>query len=46
MVIDAATGNDPMRQQRVANSACFIWGQKGHYRKDCPNSAGTSPVPD
>ena len=19
---------------------------KGHYRKDCPNSTGTSPVPD
>ena len=46
MVIVAATGNDPLRQQRLANVTCFKYGQKGHYRKDCPNSAGTSLLPD
>ena len=23
-----------------------VWKKKGHYRKDCPNSAATSPRPD
>ena len=43
---DVTTGNDPMRQQRLANLTCHKCGQKGHYRKDCPSSAGTGPVLD
>ena len=29
-----------------ANITCYRCGQKGYYRKDCPSSTGTSPVPD
>ena len=46
MLINATTGNDPMRQERVANITFFKCSQTGHYRKDYPNSARTSPVPD
>ena len=46
MSIDGGTGNDPMRQQRLSYLTCFKCNQKGNYRKDCPNSTGTSPVPD
>ena len=41
MPIDAVAGNDP-----IANIACLKCGKKVHYRKDCPNLAGTSSVPD
>ena len=46
MPIDVTTGNYPMRRQRLANITCYTCGQNGHYRKDCPSSAGTSLVPD
>ena len=46
MLIDAAIGNDPKRQQKLENITCIKCSQKGHYRKDCSNSACTSPVPD
>ena len=46
MSINPVTRNDPMRQQRLANVTCYMCSQKGHYRKDSPNSPGTSPVPD
>ena len=44
--INAITGNDSMRKQSLANITCCKCGQIGHHRKDCPNSAGTSPVAD
>ena len=44
--IDAAAGNDPMRQQRLASLTCYKCSQKAQYRNDCPSSAGTSPVLD
>ena len=46
MSIDETTRNDPIRQQRLANITCSKCGQKGHFRKENPNSIGTSPVPD
>ena len=44
MSIDANTANDSMTQQQLANIVCYICIQKGHYRKNCPNSAGTIKV--
>ena len=35
-----------MRQQRLVNITCYQCSQKCHYKKDCNNSAGTSPVSD
>ena len=46
LLIDAATGNNLMRQQRVANITSYKCGHKGYYWKDCPNSVGTSPMPN
>ena len=46
MSIDASTNDDHMRQQGLAITTCHKGGQKHHYRKDCPNSAGTSSGPD
>ena len=46
MSIDAAGGNDPIKQQILANMTFLKCGQKGHYKKDCPNTVGTSPVAD
>ena len=40
MLVDAVGGNDLMNQ----HITCFKCRQKGYYRKDCPNSAGTGPV--
>ena len=34
MSIDASTGNDPMKQQGLANTTCCKHGQRCHYRKD------------
>ena len=39
-------GNDPMKQQWLANITCSKCRPKGQYRKDCPNLAGTIPGPD
>ena len=33
MSIDVTAGNDPMRQQRLANMTSYKCGYKGHYRK-------------
>ena len=44
--IDTTSANDPMRQQLLANITCSKCSQNGHYRKDCPSSAGTGPLPD
>ena len=40
MSIDMTAGNDPIRQQKLANVTCYKCGQKG------PNSAGKCPVLD
>ena len=39
-------GNDPMRQQWLANITCYKCRKQGHYRKDCPNANGTTPGPE
>ena len=33
-------------KNRGLKAFCYKHGQKGHYRKNCPRSAGTSPGPD
>ena len=45
MLIEASANNNPMGQKRLANITCFKCGLKGHYEKDCPSSASTSPGP-
>ena len=46
MSIDATAAYDPRRQQKSANITCYKCVQRGHYRKCCPSSAGTSQVLD
>ena len=46
MLIDVTAGNEPIRQQSIATITCYKCRQKGHYRKDCPYSTGTSSVLD
>ena len=43
MLMDASASNDPMKWQQKANITCYKCGQKSHYRKDFPNSAGKDP---
>ena len=43
---DAVAGNDQTRPQRSATITCFTCSHKGHYRKDCLDSAGTRPFPN